>query len=72
MTVAECQAATGFSRSALYDAIKRGELPGVVKIGRSIRISRQAIERWLSGEPGASERGSPQQLAVVKGGRAAS
>jgi len=35
------------SRSKLYELMAAGSLPGVVKIGRSVRISRSALERWV-------------------------
>jgi excisionase family DNA binding protein len=70
MTVAECVKVTGFSRSAIYGAIKRGELPGVVRIGRSIRLSREVIRRWLAGEIESQSQGSRRQLAVHQGGAA--
>jgi prophage regulatory protein len=40
---------TGLSRSALYDAIKRGTFPAPVRIGaRSVAWRRSAIEQWVS------------------------
>ncbi|MDP9363538.1 MAG: helix-turn-helix domain-containing protein [Chloroflexota bacterium] len=44
----------GISRSKFFQLMAAGELPGVVRIGRSVRISRAALERWVreqSGEP---------------------
>ena len=38
-------------RRAAYEAVARGDVPGVIRIGRSIRISRVAVDRWLAGEP---------------------
>lgn len=32
-----------------YEAVKRGEIPGVLRLGRSIRISRKVFEDWLDG-----------------------
>ena len=34
-------------RNQCYDAIARGELPAV-RIGKSIRLSRTALERWMA------------------------
>jgi len=31
------------NRNTLYEAAKRGELPGIVKIGRILRIRRSAL-----------------------------
>ena len=36
------------SRNALYDAIRRREIPSV-RIGKRILIPRLALERWLNG-----------------------
>jgi excisionase family DNA binding protein len=36
-------------RSSVYEAIARGDIPGVRKIGRHLRISRAAVLAWLSG-----------------------
>ncbi len=48
LTVAELAALCRCGRRQIYEAIQRGEVPGVVRIGRSIRISTAAIERWLA------------------------
>ena len=37
----------GLSRGASYDAAKRGDLPGLIKIGRRLMVSRIALERAL-------------------------
>jgi excisionase family DNA binding protein len=45
-------------RSKTMAMMAAGELPGVVRIGRSIRISRAALERWVEeqvGKPGERE-----------------
>lgn len=38
------------SRSSLYEAIKHGEIPGVLRIGRRVLISVPAIVSWLEGD----------------------
>ena len=35
-------------RKTVYAAISRGEIPGVRRIGRTIRISRDAVLSWLA------------------------
>lgn len=40
----------GIGRNAAYEAVKRDELPGVIKIGKRILVSRAALERMLNGE----------------------
>ena len=45
----EAALATGFSRSGLYLAIKRGELT-VVRKGSRVAILHEALIAWLKGE----------------------
>ncbi len=36
----------GIGRSKVYELIAAGELP-VVRVGRSLRVNRLALERWI-------------------------
>lgn len=47
LTVDEASRALRMSRSRLYELLQRGEIPGVVHIGRSVRISRTELEHWV-------------------------
>ena len=48
LSVAEAGAMLGISRNLAYDLARRGELPGVIKLGqRRLVVSRVAIERLL-------------------------
>jgi excisionase family DNA binding protein len=38
------------NRDTVYKAIADGQIPGVRKIGRTIRISRDAVIEWLRGK----------------------
>ncbi len=38
----------GISRAKVYALIAQGTVPGVVRITGSSRISRAALERWIS------------------------
>lgn len=40
----------------VYAMIDRGELPGVRRVGRTIRISRSAVLRWLTEGQGRVSR----------------
>lgn len=40
-------------RNQLYDAVGRGDLPHG-RIGKTIRLSRSALVRWLAGSCGAA------------------
>ena len=35
------------SRSKAFEMAAAGKLPGVVRLGRSVRVSRIALERWI-------------------------
>jgi predicted DNA-binding transcriptional regulator AlpA len=37
----------GLSRGASYDAANRGDLPGLIRIGRRLMVSKVALERAL-------------------------
>lgn len=49
MTVPELAQRLHIGTGAAYEAVKRGDVPGVIRIGRTIRISRAAVDRWLQG-----------------------
>jgi len=34
-------------RSKVFEMMAAGELPGVVRFGRAVRISRAALEAWI-------------------------
>lgn len=58
LTVEEGAALLRIGRNALYDAIGRGDVPHG-RIGKTIRLSRRALMRWLEGSCGAaSQKGS--------------
>jgi excisionase family DNA binding protein len=37
-------------RSKFYALLRDGRIPGVIRIGRSVRISRAALEAWVSAQ----------------------
>jgi len=49
----------GFSRAKAYQMANSGELPGVLRIGRSVRVNAASLRAWVhansgtSGHPGA-------------------
>ena len=47
LTVDELAALLRVERKTVYAAITRGDIPGVRRVGRSIRISRDAVLNWL-------------------------
>ena len=44
---AEAAELLSISRSRLYSLARAGELPGVVRVGGSVRIHRGTLEAWL-------------------------
>ena len=47
LTVDEAAALLRVNRKSLYQAISLGKVPGVIKVGRVIRLSRVALESWM-------------------------
>lgn len=54
LTIEEAARALRIGRSAAYEAARRGELPAV-RIGRSLRVPRRALEAMLA-KAGASDQ----------------
>jgi excisionase family DNA binding protein len=52
LTVDEAARLLRVNRKTLYDAVRDGRVPGVVRMGRSIRIGRDALLDWLKGNSG--------------------
>ena len=58
---AEVARLLAISRSKLYGLISADAIPGVIRIGSSIRVSRRALESWI-----ASETADPQEDATAR------
>ena len=56
LTVEELAALLRTNRKTVYEHLARGEIPGVRRIGRTIRISRDAVLRWLAEGQGRVSR----------------
>ncbi|RKH50425.1 DNA-binding protein [Corallococcus interemptor] len=52
LTVDEAAALLRVNRKTLYELIRLTQLPGVLHIGRSIRIRRDALLAWRPGNGG--------------------
>ncbi len=50
LTVDELASLLRVNRDTAYKAIAEGQIPGVQRIGKAIRISRDAVINWLGGE----------------------
>ena len=48
----ETGVALGLGRSSTYEAAARGEIP-TIRIGRSVRVRRDRLERWLDEQSAA-------------------
>lgn len=48
MTVDEFAATIHVNRKTVYEAIRAGELPGVQRFGRRIRLYKPAVLAWFS------------------------
>ena len=55
MKVEEAAALLGIGRQTAYDLAAQGRLPGVIRLGRRLVVSRKVLEDVLSG------RGNHQQ-----------
>lgn len=49
LTVQELAELLRVSTQTAYAAVARGDVPGVVRVARTIRISKDAISDWLKG-----------------------
>jgi len=56
LTVHELAALLRVDRKTVYNLITTGDLPGVRRLGKTIRISRDAVLRWLSEGQGRVSR----------------
>jgi len=49
LTVNDVCHATKLGRTTVYALVRSGELP-VVRIGRSVRVRRETLDRWLESQ----------------------
>jgi len=57
LSIPEAAKALGISRGLAYDLARRGELPGIIKLGQKrVVVSRSAIEKLLQGNGNETER----------------
>ena len=50
ITVEELAERLRVQPKTVYAAIRRRQIPGIVRVGRLIRISRPAVLAWLAGQ----------------------
>ncbi len=63
-TVEQAAELLAIGRTAAYEAARRGEIPSV-RIGRSLRVPRHALEQLLAG-PQNDERRAPYSRRCVQ------
>lgn len=47
MTLKEMQKLLNIGATKAYELVSSGTIPGVIKIGRAIRINRRELDDWL-------------------------
>ena len=52
ITIAQAANVLGIGRQTAYDLAAQGKLPGALRLGRRIVVSKQALERFLDGNSG--------------------
>ncbi len=52
LTVEEAAAFLRVNRKTLYEAVRLGSVPGIIRLGRVIRISKAALISWIQGNGG--------------------
>ena len=69
LTVEEAAGFLRIGRSAAYAAVRSGEIP-CVKIGKSLRVPRHALERMLGplNSDGAAANGAVEASATARDG----
>jgi excisionase family DNA binding protein len=56
ITVPELAALLRVSKPTAYAAVKRGEIPGLIKIGNCLRLNRAAVLAWMGEKQGCVPR----------------
>lgn len=54
----EARSLIGVSRNTLYGLARKGEIPGVRKLGSTWRFHRDVLIEWLKGDPSPEARQS--------------
>lgn len=56
MNVEEAARRLNLNTKTVYEAIKRGQIPGAVRIGRAYRLSRKVFLNWLGEDDGCETK----------------
>jgi excisionase family DNA binding protein len=55
LSIQQTASILNIGRSRAYSLAASGELPGVMRIGRSVRVSRRRLEEWIEQRCGEVE-----------------
>ena len=47
LKVSEVAQRLGIARTTAYELIARGDLPGALRVGQSIRVNTKVLDRWI-------------------------
>lgn len=61
LTVKEAAALLQLPCSTVYERIKAGQIPGVVHIGKHLRVNREVLLAWGTGESRVSRSGGNRE-----------
>lgn len=56
LTVEETATLLRTNRKTVYELIQRGDLPGVRRVGRAVRVHRETVLTWLAAGQGRAPR----------------
>ncbi len=62
MSVPEAAAALGISRGSAYELARRNELPGAIRLGGRVVVSRSALHRAIEGPTASGKTVSATEL----------
>lgn len=61
LTVPEAAEYLGIKATKGYEMASRGELPGVVRIGRLVKVHRPTLDSWLAEQAAGSSDSAPRR-----------
>jgi excisionase family DNA binding protein len=53
----------GLSKNLIYKAVERNQLPGIIRVGKRILFSKQAIDAMLASGVNPMERGDGKDVS---------
>jgi excisionase family DNA binding protein len=65
-TVAEGARLIGISRNSLYEALRLGHVPGAIRIGRRLLVSKAVLDSWLANPEATGGVRGPSQIRAMQ------